>query len=226
MRDKIIKAISDEKIITIVRGVPKDKLSPLAEAMYEGGIRLMEITYDATGSIADETTADYIRMLAQHMEGRMYIGAGTVLKEAQVELTKNAGGGFIISPDTNPDIIKKTRDLEMISIPGALTPSEVQQAHLCGADFVKLFPIDAMGTAYVKAITAPLSHIRLLAVGGVNTDNIGEYIKSGVCGIGIGSGIINKAMLSSGDYASITQLAQKYVTAISVTGLELSLPGN
>ncbi|MBQ7900799.1 MAG: 2-dehydro-3-deoxyphosphogluconate aldolase, partial [Clostridia bacterium] len=94
MRDKIIKAISDEKIITIVRGVPKDKLIPLAEAMYEGGIRLMEITSDATGSIADETTADYIRMLAQHMEGRMYIGAGTVLKEAQVELTKNAGGGF------------------------------------------------------------------------------------------------------------------------------------
>ena len=164
MNDKLIKMIENEKIIVIVRGVPSEKLIPLVEAMYSGGIRFLEITYSADGSTSDEKTAENIKMLSEHFDGRMYIGAGTVLSEKQVELTKEAGGQFVISPDTNPDIIKKTKELGMVSIPGALTPSEITIAHRSGADFVKMFPIVNMGADYVKAIKAPLSHIRLLAV--------------------------------------------------------------
>ena len=214
MKNKVIKAIEEEKLIVIVRGVKKEKLIPLAEAMYEGGVRLLEITYDAKGIVTDEETAENIKMLAKHFDGRMYIGAGTVLKESQAELTKNAGGTFIISPDTNPDVIKKTVELGLVSIPGALTPSEIQRAHINGADFVKLFPITSMGVEYVKAVSAPLSHVKLLAVGGVGLDNIPDYLKSGVCGFGLGSNIIDKKALAEDDYKTITELAKQYTMAV------------
>lgn len=210
MRSRVIEAIEREKIIVIVRGVAADKLIPLAEAMYEGGIRLLEVTYSADGSVSDEETAKNIEMLSKHFEGRMYIGAGTVITEKQVELTKKAGGKFIISPDTYENVIRKTRELDMVSMPGALTPTEIQKAHRCGADFVKLFPITNLGTEYVKAVKAPLSHIKFLAVGGINENNMSDYLKAGVCGFGIGSNIVNKKFIDSGDYASITQLAKKY----------------
>lgn len=214
MRNEVIKAIEKEKIVVIVRGVESEKLIPLAEAMYEGGIRLMEITYSANGSVSDEDTAKNIEMLSKHFEGRMFIGAGTVINEKQVELTKNAGGKFIISPDTYPEVIKKTRELDLVSMPGALTPSEIQEAHRAGADFVKLFPITNMGVDYVKAVKAPLSHIRLLAVGGIDDGNISEYLKAGVCGFGIGSNIAKKALIDADDYAAITELSKKYVSAV------------
>lgn len=214
MRDKVIKTIEQEKLVVIVRGIEREKLIPLAEAMYEGGIRLLEVTYSANGSVSDEDTAENIRMLSEHFEGRMYIGAGTVITPGQVELTKKAGGQFIISPDAYEEVIKKTKELDMVSMPGALTPTEIQAAHRAGADFVKMFPITNMGPEYVKAVKAPLSHIKLLAVGGVDHTNMGEYLKAGVCGFGVGSNIINKKMLEANDYAGITRLAEEYVAVV------------
>ena len=214
MREQTIKAIEKEKLIVIVRGVEREYLIPLAEAMYAGGIRLMEITYDASGKISDEVTAENIALLAKHFGERLMIGAGTVLTEKQVKLTKNAGGRFIISPNTDVNVIEKTKELGMVSIPGALTPTEAQTAHLAGADFVKLFPLDAMGAEYLKAISAPLSHIKFLAVGGINLDNMAKYQKAGAKGFGIGSNIVNKQWLREGKLGEITALAKAYVSAV------------
>ena len=214
MRDKTIEAVSAEKLIVIVRGIEKDKLIPLAEAMYAGGVRLLEITYSANGSVSDEETSDRIKMLVDHFEGRMLIGAGTVLTEKQVALTARAGGRFIISPDVCPEVIKKTRELGLVSMPGALTPTEIMTAHKAGADFVKIFPAGNLGVDYVKSIKAPLSHIKMLAVGGVNLDSIPDYKKIGVSGFGLSSNIIDKKKVDEGDFASITALAEKYVTLI------------
>lgn len=214
MREDVIKAIEREKLIVIVRGIEREKLIPLAEAMYEGGVRLLEVTYSANGAVSDEDTAENIRMLCEHFGDRMYIGSGTVITPRQVKLTKEAGGQFIISPDTYKKVIKKTRKLDMVSMPGALTATEIQAAHRAGADFVKMFPITNMGTDYVKAVKAPLSHIRLLAVGGVDQNNMKDYLKAGVCGFGVGSNIINKKMLAEEDYAGITALAKEYVAVV------------
>ena len=215
MRNEVIKTIEKEKIITIVRGVKKEDLIPLAEAMYKGGIRLMEITYDATGKTPDEETAENIKMLAEHFKGRMFIGAGTVIRENQVELTKEAGGMFIISPDTYEGVIKKTRELSLVSIPGAITPTEIQTAHRAGADFIKLFPITNFGPGYVKAISAPLSHVKLLAVGGVTADNMEEYLSIGKAGFGLGSDIVRKSYIENGEFDKITALAEKYTKVIN-----------
>ena len=215
MKSKVIKSIEENKIIVIVRGVDKENLIPLAEAMYEGGIRLLEITYSATGAVSDEETAANIRMLSDHFEDRMFIGAGTVLSTNQVKLTRDAGGKFIISPDTCKEVIELTSQLGLVSMPGALTPTEIQAAHRFGADFVKLFPVTSLGTEYVKAVKAPLSHIRLLAVGGVDENNMTDYLKAGVSGFGIGSNIVNKKLVASRDYGKITELAKEYVKVIS-----------
>ena len=216
MNDRLIQLIENEKIIVIVRGMASEKLIPLAEAMYSGGIRFLELTYSADGRVSDEKNAENIKMLSEHFENKIYIGAGTVLNERQVELTKEAGGKFIISPDTNPCVIQRTKELGMVSIPGALTPSEIQVAHRSGADFVKLFPITNLGADYVKAIKAPLSHIRLLAVGGVNENNLSEYLRAGVCGFGIGSNIVSKKLVDENNYEEITELAKKYVSAVKI----------
>lgn len=214
MKNQVINTIENEKIIVIVRGIEKNKLLPLTEAMYNGGIRLLEVTYSADGKISDEQTAENIKMLAEHFNGKMYIGAGTVLTEKQVELTKNAGGTFIISPDTYSDVIRRTNELEMVSIPGALTPTDIQNAHRLGADFVKLFPVTSLGLPYIKAIKAPLSHIKFLAVGGIDENNIEEYLKAGVKGFGIGSNIVNKNIIENGEFNTITELCQKYTKVI------------
>jgi 2-dehydro-3-deoxyphosphogluconate aldolase/(4S)-4-hydroxy-2-oxoglutarate aldolase len=206
--------IDNEKIIVIVRGVKKEHLIPLTEAMYQGGIKLLEVTYSANGSISDEETAENIRILSEHFDGKMAIGAGTVLTEKQVELTKKAGGKFIISPDTYDKVIKKTKELGLVSMPGALTPSEIQSAHRAGADFIKLFPIDNLGVSYLKAVKAPLSHIKFLAVGGVDENNMSTYLKAGVCGFGIGSNIVKKDLIEKGDFDAITKLAKKYVSIV------------
>ena len=215
MREQTIKAIEKEKLIVIVRGVEREYIIPLAEAMYAGGIRLMEITYDASGKTSDEVTAENIALLTKHFGERMIIGAGTVLTEKQVELTKNAGGRFIISPNTDVKVIGKTKALGMVSIPGALTPTEAQTAHLAGADFVKLFPLDAMGASYLKAITAPLSHIKFLAVGGIDETNMEKYWKAGAKGFGVGSNIVKKEWAREGKFREITALAKAYVNIVS-----------
>lgn len=214
MREQVIRAVEENKIVAIVRGIAAEKLIPVAEAMYEGGIRLLEITYSANGAVSDEQTAENIRMLSEHFEGRMFIGAGTVITTKQVELTKEAGGKFIISPDTYEDVIKKTRELGLVSMPGALTPSEIQIANRAGADFVKLFPITSMGPSYVKAVKAPLTNVKLLAVGGVNLDNMQEYLNAGVCGFGIGSNITPKKCIEEGNYEEIVALSKKYVEIV------------
>ena len=206
----IASQIEKNKIIVIVRGVAREKLIPLAEAMYRGGIRLIECTYDASGKISDEEIASNIGMLAEHFEGKMLVGAGTVLTREQVELTAKHGGKFIISPDTNPDIIAYTKECGLVSIPGAFTPTEAVTAHRAGADFIKVFPVNYMGAKYIKDLKAPLSHIRFLAVGGINVDNMREYLDAGAAGVGVGSGIVDKKAIEQGDFDGVERLARAY----------------
>ena len=208
MREEIIKKIEKEKIIAIIRGVNEEKLIPLVQALYDGGIKLIEVTF---GKDSDEKTAENIRILVENFGGKMYIGAGTVLTEKQVELTAKAGGKFIISPDVYDKVIRKTVESGMVSMPGAFSPTEIRTALRAGADFVKIFPTSVVGAKYIKAIKAPLSDVKLLAVGGVNLENMAEFFSAGVCGFGIGANIIDKKMLEKEDFAGITELAKKYV---------------
>lgn len=212
-REDIIQAVLDNKIIVIARGLEKEQLYKTVEAMQKGGIRMVEVTFDQSGKISDAETAANIRMLCEKFGDTMFIGAGTVMSEEQVETAANAGAQFIISPDCYEPVIKKTRELGLVSMPGCLTPTEAAMAHRWGADFVKLFPNSEFKLSYLKALIAPLSHIKFLSVGGVNENNLCDFIDAGACGVGL-TGIVNKKLIAEGKYDEITKLAELYVSKI------------
>lgn len=213
-RKEIIKDIEENKIIVIMRGFSAEQLMLSVDAMEKGGIRLVEVTFDQTGATSDDLTSQYIRTLKENFKGKVRIGAGTVMTEKQVELAYNAGAEFIISPDCYEAVIKKTRELGMVSIPGAITPTEAANAHRFGADFVKLFPNSEVKISYLKALATPLSHIKFLAVGGVNHENMNDYFAAGAKGIGVATAIADKKAIFSGDYEEITRRAKLFTSQL------------
>ena len=209
-REEIIKDIENKKIIVIMRGFTDEQLVRSVEAMANGGIGLVEITFDQSGAVSDGQIAKKIRMLKDHFKDRVRIGAGTVMTEEQVQFAYEAGAEYIISPDCYEPVIRRTRELGMVSMPGCFTPTEAANAHRYGADFVKLFPNSEVNTSYLKALAVPLSHIKFLAVGGVNANNMKEYLNAGAKGIGVATAIADKAAIANGNYQKITELAKKF----------------
>lgn len=211
MREEIIQKVLDNKIIAIVRGVYGEDCLNLAKALYEGGIKMMEVTFDQSKPEALNQTSDTVKLLVDEMGDKMAIGAGTVTSLEMLELAKNAGAQFIVSPDTNEKVIRATVEGGMVSMPGAMTATEVLTAYSYGADFVKLFPIGNLGSSYVKAISAPINHVRLLAVGGVNENNIKEFLDAGAVGAGVGGNLVNKKWIAAGEFDNITALTRTFI---------------
>ena len=211
MREQLIQKVLDKKIVAIVRGVYGEDCVKLAQALYEGGIELLEVTFDQAKPDELTRTSDSIKLLVERLGDKMVFGAGTVTTVEMLELAKNAGAKFIVSPDTNEEVIRATVAAGMVSMPGALTPTEVVTAHRWGADFVKLFPAGTQGTAYFKAVTAPLNHIRMLAVGGVNEKNIADFLAAGAVGAGVGGNLVNKTWIKNGEFDKITAVAKEFV---------------
>lgn len=214
MKQEVCNLIEQEKVIAIVRGVEPETCMKVAQALYEGGIRLLEVTFPQKKPELFQQTADTIAALKKEFAGKMRIGAGTVVTTQQVEMAAKAGAEYIISPNVDLDVIRRTLELGLVSMPGALTPSEVMTAHNAGADYVKLFPIGAMGIAYTKAILAPISHVKMLAVGNISSENAAEYLKAGILGVGVGGKLVNKDMIAAGNFAALTKAAEELVSAV------------
>ena len=212
MKTDVLKDIGETKVVAIIRGMAPEICVNLAEAYAKGGIRLVEVTFDQTGD--PETTITAIKAIREKVGDRMHVGAGTVLTSSQLEMLIAAGGEFMVTPNTNPALIRRANEAGLVTIPGAYTPTEVVTAHEAGADFVKLFPIRGLGARYVKDLLAPLKHIRLLAVGGVNAENAGEYVKAGCCGIGASGALVNKDMIAAGDWDGIAAEARKLIASV------------
>ena len=214
MREDVIKKTLEKKIVVIVRGVFGEDCVKLAQALYEGGIELLEVTFDQSKPEAFSRTADTIRQLVNTLGDKMIFGAGTVTSVELVHMAKEAGAQFIVSPDTNEQVIRATVEAGMVSMPGAMTPTEIVSAHSYGADFIKVFPIGNLGASYLKAVKAPLNHIKMLAVGGVTENNIGEYMAAGADGAGVGGQLVNKEWIANGEFDKITALAKEFVKIV------------
>lgn len=213
-REEIIKDIEENKIIVIMRGFTTEQLIKSVEAMAKGGIKLVEVTFDQSGKIKDEETSANIRVLKERFAGRVRIGAGTVMSERQAELAFEGGAEFIISPDCYEPVIRKTRELGMVSIPGVFSPTEAANAYRYGADFAKLFPNSELGISYLKALIAPLSHIKFLAVGGINHENMTDYINAGAKGIGVATAIADRKLILAEKYDELTEKARLFTDRI------------
>lgn len=206
--------IQQRKIIAIVRGLAPEYMVKLAEALYEGGIDLMEVTFNQAKPETWKDTAAAIKAVSEHMQGKMLVGAGTVIKQEQLDMAKEAGALYIITPNTNVELIRKVKEYGLLSFPGAFTPTEIEMAYEAGADAVKVFPAGNLGPSYIKAVKAPLSHIPLMAVGGVNEKNAADFLKAGCCGIGVGGNLVNKDWIEAGEWDKIIALAQEYRKAV------------
>lgn len=204
--------ILKSKIIAIARGFYGKELIDATKALYEGGIRAFEVTFEQNGS--NKNTLDAVSMLKSELPCECTIGAGTVLKIEQLEQAKMAGAEYIVSPNVNISIIAKTKKLGLVSIPGAMTPTEVVAADEAGADIVKLFPAGNLGIEYFKAIKAPLSHIKLAAVAGINHENISGFKNAGASAFGISTGLFIKTEIKNGNYDALTRNAVKFIDEI------------
>ena len=211
MRELVINEVKKHKIVAIVRGMDKEKTVKIAKALYEGGIRFVEVTFNQKNPDKFYETAECIKAIREEMGDKMFVGAGTVTSVELVDTAAEAGALYIISPDMDEAVIKRTRELGLVSMPGAYTATEAKKAYNAGADFVKLFPCIGDAPAYVKALCAPFNHIPFLAVGGVNADNAADFIKAGAVGVGVGSCLANKKWADAGDFHLITEEAKKFV---------------
>ena len=199
-------------IITIIRGLSPDCAEKTVEAIHAGGLHLAEITFDQTAP--PKVTADIIRTLSRQFEGKVLIGAGTVMTLEQLHAAYNAGAAYIISPNADSSVIREKKRLGLLSMPGAYTATEVARCYAEGADIVKVFPSDSAGPGYIKALRGPLHHIPLAAVGGVNLDNIRDFFDAGACCVGIGSNIVSKQAVQAGDFDRIRLLAAAYAAKL------------
>jgi len=183
----IIDQIKAARIIAIIRGnYTLDALRIMAQTLYESGFNVLEVTLNSPGAI------DAIRMLHTEMGDQLLIGAGTVMEALQVDAVAEAGGRFIVTPETYLPVITRSLELKLEPVPGVFTPTEIMTAHRAGARLIKLFPASVGGVEYLKSIYAPLSHVQLIPTGGVEIEQVRDYLKAGAVAVGMGSALIPK----------------------------------
>ena len=207
----VLQSLMENKIIVILRGLNTTQSVKTAEALLSGGIKLIEVTFSQGENDDIYETEKSINAIIKQFGHELKVGAGTVLSLEQLKIASQSGAEFIVSPNTNIEIIQETKRIGLSSFPGALTPSEIVEAHMNGADAVKVFPASNLGPDYIKACKAPLKLIRMIAVGGIDEDNIGKYLSSGACAVGVGGNLVNKAWILNGEYIKITEIARKYI---------------
>lgn len=211
MKTQIEQLVLERRIVAIIRGFAPETCLKLAEAYANGGIGLVEVTFNQKAPETWKDTAAAIKAIRERFAGEVHVGAGTVLTVDQLKMCEDAGGEYMITPNVNPDLIRRCVADGLVAMPGALTPSEAVAAWDAGASFVKIFPAGSLGPSYVKAVRAPLSHIPLLAVGGVGPENVADFMKVGCVGAGVGGNLTNKEWIASGAWDKITVVARSIV---------------
>ena len=183
-REVLHRYLEECPLVAIIRGVTPDEAEAIGDAIYEGGIRIIEVPLNSPDPLTS------IERLAKKFGDRVLVGAGTVLEPTDVERIWDAGGRIIVSPDTNIDVIAATAAIDLVANPGYFTPSEAFAAIRAGATALKLFPAEAATPAVLKAQLAVLPRdIPVLAVGGVKPDNMRPWLDAGATGFGLGGGL-------------------------------------
>ncbi len=211
MQDKSfsLKKILNDGIIPVVRASSAEDALRIVDAIKEGGIDTIEITMTIPDAI------QVMETIAKKFENDVLLGAGTVLDAETARVSILAGAEYIVSPCFNEDLIKMCKRYSKIAIPGAMTPTEILNAWEKGADIVKVFPVDQLGgPAYIRALKAPLPHILLDPTGGVNLENVTDYIKAGAACVSVGSSLVDKKAIAEGKFEIITKRAREFMRRI------------
>ncbi|PYZ95914.1 2-dehydro-3-deoxyphosphogluconate aldolase [Alteribacter lacisalsi] len=195
-------------IVAVVRKVDPDKADALTGAFVRGGVTGIEVTVDS------DDAYETIRRLKGKYSDEAVIGAGTVVNKEQAEKALEAGADFIFAPILDRETVEYTKEQGKIMIPGVFTPTEIHQAYVWGADIVKVFPASTLGPGFIKDVNAPLGDIPKMPTGGVNLDNVGEFIKAGSVAAGIGGSLVKKDLIAAGDWDGLENLARQFVNKV------------
>lgn len=215
MKGKILECIEKNRIIVALRKVPTEKVEKTVEALFCGGIRMIEVTFDQSDKAGTDKTYESIRKIHKCYGESVLTGAGTVMTIEQLNAAAEAGATYILAPNLNMELVSKSVGMEIPCIPGAFTPSEISAAWEAGAELVKVFPAGNLGPSYLKALSGPMGHIPLLAMGGINKDNLKQYLPlSNLAGVGIGSDIARRDLILKDDFDGLYQLAKAYTSLL------------
>jgi len=210
MHETTAQTLERVGLIPVLRARNAGQAHAVVQAMLAGGVTVVEVTMTVPGAVA------LLAELKREYAGQLLLGSGTVTTADQAEATIEAGAEFVVSPSFHPDVIAVTKAHGKLSIPGALTPTEVITAWNAGADYVKIFPCSAMGGAsYLKSLLAPFPHLKLIPTGGVTHHTATSFLEAGARALGVGSDLVNLAAIDQGAPEIITAAARDYLTVIS-----------
>jgi len=216
MQETTAQIIERVSIIPVLRARSAVQAHAVVKAMLAGGITVVEVTMTVPGAV------ELLAELKREYGGQLLLGSGTVTTAQQAEDTIDAGAEFVVSPSFHPAVIAVTKARKKLSIPGALTPTEVVTAWDAGADYVKIFPCSAMGGAsYLKSLLAPFPHLKLIPTGGVTLQSAESFLRAGARALGVGSDLVNVAAIDSGAPEFITETARAYLKVIAQVREEL-----
>ena len=207
-KDAILSKLRTEKVVALIRAESPDGLLDCAKALAEGGLTSIELTMTTPGAIRmlEKASAELPEFL---------FGLGTVLDAETARVGILAGAKFIVTPALRPDVITLCRRYSVPVFSGAFTPTEIVNAWEAGADAAKVFPAEFFGPAYIKSIKAPLPHIELLPTGGVNAENVGDFLKAGAFATAAGSSLVEAKALKEKNWAAITARARAFAAAVA-----------
>jgi len=209
--EDVVRRIGEVGIIPVIRAATVDEALRAVEAIGAGGIPVVEITMTVPNAIAA------IREVAQQHAGKVLVGAGTVVTAEQAELCIRAGAEFLVSPGLSAAVLSVAHSCAKLAIPGALTPTELMNAHDHGARLVKIFPCGNVGGAkYLKSLRAPFPNALLIPTGGVNAGNAADFIAAGAFALGVGADLVDAEALRQGNLQKISSAAQELVHAVNV----------
>lgn len=216
MSKEIEQRLEKSALIPVLRARSTQEAHALVEAMVAGGVEVVEVTMTVPGAI------EILKQLRRTYGDRMLLGSGTVTTVAECEATIAAGAEFVVSPSLHPDVIAATNQAGKVSIPGALTPTEVMTAWRAGAAYVKVFPCSALGGAnYLKALKAPFPEIRLIPTGGVTLTTAADFLHAGASALGVGTDLVNPMAIAKGEAHIITETAHRYLQVIAQARLRV-----
>ncbi|MGP4105864.1 bifunctional 4-hydroxy-2-oxoglutarate aldolase/2-dehydro-3-deoxy-phosphogluconate aldolase [Virgibacillus sp. L01] len=203
-----LQFLKESGLVAVLRKLEKDKINKICNALIKGGTGSLEITVDSDGSY------ETINRLKNEYGDHVLIGAGTVLDAETAKTAIQAGADFIFSPIFNKEMIQLTNKYGKISIPGAMTPTEIVGAYQAGADLIKVFPANSLSINYIKDLQGPLGHISMMPTGGVSLDNVEHFIRTGSAAVGVGGSLTDAEAIADGNFEKLTEIAEQFVMRI------------
>jgi 2-dehydro-3-deoxyphosphogluconate aldolase / (4S)-4-hydroxy-2-oxoglutarate aldolase len=204
---EIISLLTNPGIIAVVRAQRTEQVIPLSESLIAGGVIAIEITMTTPNAI------EAIRDAHKRLGERAVIGVGTVLDARVCRDALETGAEFVVTPICRTEFVAIVHAADRPIMLGAYTPTEAQMAYEAGADFIKIFPAETLGPGYIKALRAPLPHLKIVPTGGVDVHNVADFLKAGCVALGVGGSLVSAKILQERDWLALTRKAEEFVKA-------------